>query len=405
MHRVIRLFGLALAVLLAAPARGTVSTSTSTVSYTCNSSTTAFAVSFPFFASGDLVVTNTPVGVAPITLHAGVDFTVTGGAGSTGTLTTVGGYSPCANGNTLTISRNILLTQPTPFSTQGSFSPKAHEKAFDRLTMEVQQVDRRVAGAEGTHASDKAAQATRDSQQDWTWTNNIAALNGTSHAQSDLSSVLSLGSTTPRTLTARFADVVNVLDFTGATADIQLANAIAALPSSGGTVDAQAYKGTTQTIAATVTISSAAKRVTVLFDPCAEDVGKWLAWRGVMASPLGSAPFIGPGMKALEGGSPGRDVSLTPWTQLLNAGVRAGQVTAAAVSAEGELTDEQVTNLFLAWLEAGGQATGAPSVQVGATTRYWTRKTGSEGPAEDVFGTMYGPKRPGKLSEALFGGQ
>jgi hypothetical protein len=110
-------------------------------------------------------------------------------------------------------------------------------------------------------------------------------------------------------------------------------------------------------------------------------------------------------LKALEGGAQGRDVSLTPWLQLVNAGVRAGQATVKAASTEGELTDEQLTNLFLAWLEAGGQATGAPAVQLSATARYWTRRTGNEGPAEDVFGTMYGPKRPGKLSEALFGGQ
>jgi hypothetical protein len=93
------------------------------------------------------------------------------------------------------------------------------------------------------------------------------------------------------------------------------------------------------------------------------------------------------------------------WLQLVNAGVRTGQVTAKAVSAEGELTDEQMTNLFLAWLEAGGQATGAPAVQLGATARYLARRTNEEGPVEDVLGTMYGPKRPGKLSEALFGGQ
>lgn len=137
----------------------------------------------------------------------------------------------------------------------------------------------------------------------------------------------------------------------------------------------------------------------------AADVGSWLAWRAVMASPLGNTPGVGPAMKALEGGAPGRDVSFTPWAQLLNAGVRAGQATHKALASEGELTDEQMTNLFLAWLEAGGQATGAPAVQLGATARYWTRKTGDESAGEDVLGTMYGPKRPGKLSAALFGGQ
>jgi hypothetical protein len=137
-----------------------------------------------------------------------------------------------------------------------------------------------------------------------------------------------------------------------------------------------------------------------------EDVGKWLAWRGLMASPLGNTPVLGPGLKALESGAQGRDVSLTPWLQLANATVRAGQATAKAATSEGELTDEQLTNLFLAWLEAGGQATGAPAVQIGATARYWLKaRTGDESAAEDVLGTAFGPKRPGKLSQALFGGQ
>src|ERR671931_526364 len=112
----------------------------------------------------------------------------------------------------------------------------------------------------------------------------------------------------------------------------------------------------------------------------AADVGSWLAWRAVMASPLGNTPVVGPAMKNLEGGAPGRDVSVTPWLQLANAVVRAGQATHKATSAEGELTDEQLTNLFLAWLEAGGQATGAPVGQLRATARYWTRKSGNEGP-------------------------
>jgi hypothetical protein len=220
------LFGPALALLLAVPARATVSTTTSTISYACNSSTTVFPVPFPFFTSGDLVVSNAPAGNTPITLHAGSDFTVSGGNGSTGTLTTIDGYSPCATGNTLTIARNILLTQPTPFSTQGSFSPKAHEKAFDRLTMGSQQVDRRVASAEATHAADQAAQATRDSGQDGATTNGDAASlaqigqqvaavrnQGGYGTIADNSSVLATGSNNARMLKDRFSEVFNVKDY------------------------------------------------------------------------------------------------------------------------------------------------------------------------------------------------
>jgi hypothetical protein len=135
----------------------------------------------------------------------------------------------------------------------------------------------------------------------------------------------------------------------------------------------------------------------------AADVGTWLAWRGVMASPLGTSPGVGPALKNLEGGAPGRDVSFTPWLQPINALVRAGKVTRKALSSEGELTDEQLTNLFLGWLEAGGQITGAPSVQIGKTARYWMLTSGNESAAEDVYGSLYGPKRPGNLGQALFG--
>jgi hypothetical protein len=239
MQRVIRLFGLVLAAALAAPAWATVSTTTSTASYTCNGSTTAFPVPFPFFAAGDLVVTNTPTGAGTITLHSGSDFTVTGGNGSTGTLTTVSGYSPCANGNTLTVSRNVLLTQPTPFSTQGAFSPKAHEKAFDRLMMGLQQVDRRVAAEEATRAVAVAA-----------------AINPTPTTVNSNASVLATSSTTARTLAAIAADDVNARGFA------IFAQAVALANSSGGTLvirDATTITTALETISAPVRFEGAGR--------------------------------------------------------------------------------------------------------------------------------------------------
>jgi GGDEF domain-containing protein len=132
----------------------------------------------------------------------------------------------------------------------------------------------------------------------------------------------------------------------------------------------------------------------------AGDVSAWAAWRGAMTLPL-SAPIIGSAVRSLQG-QQSRDVSLTPWLSLLNAGVKGVRATYQAVTADQELTDDQEINLFLAWMEAGGQATGAPVVQARQTAKYWQGRTGSEGVPEDIFGTAYGPPRSGKLN-ALFG--
>src|SRR5215831_9979774 len=52
----------------------------------------------------------------------------------------------------------------------------------------------------------------------------------------------------------------------GATADVQINAAIAALPPSGGTVDCRGYGATLQTIAATVNVGIANKTATMLVD-------------------------------------------------------------------------------------------------------------------------------------------
>lgn len=69
--------------------------------------------------------------------------------------------------------------------------------------------------------------------------------------------------------TAAFANINNVIfadQQAGATADVKLNNCAAALPAGGGTCDARGFGATTQTIAATVTLSYASKPITWLFD-------------------------------------------------------------------------------------------------------------------------------------------
>lgn len=132
-----KLFGL-ICALWASVALATVTTTSSSVEYDCNSSTTVFNVSFPFLANGDLVVKKI-TGNTTVTLTLTTDYTVAGAGGSSGSITTVGAGSPCATGSALIISRAVTATQTTSFRTQGSFSPALHERAFDKLTMLAQQ--------------------------------------------------------------------------------------------------------------------------------------------------------------------------------------------------------------------------------------------------------------------------
>lgn len=117
-----------------------VSSTQNTVSYSGNGTSTAFAVTFPFLQSSDLVVTlvtNSSGAEAVQTL--GTDYSVSGAGGSSGTVTMT---SAPATGKTLRIERTVTLTQASSFRTQGSFSPAVHENSFDKLTMAAQQLDR-----------------------------------------------------------------------------------------------------------------------------------------------------------------------------------------------------------------------------------------------------------------------
>jgi hypothetical protein len=215
--------------LAAAPARAVVTGTTTEVSYTGNASTTAFPFSFKATDKSWVKVSLGGVAQASgftVTLNTNQD-TAPGG--------TVTFTAAPASGVAVELRREIPLEQTLVLRDGERFPAKAVERGLDRAVLLSQQVDRRVAEAEATHTADKAAQATRDGGQDaaWsaadaadraaqdarddgqdaTWTASIAALNGTSHAATDLSSVLALGSNTPRTLTDRFTDTINLFDY------------------------------------------------------------------------------------------------------------------------------------------------------------------------------------------------
>lgn len=113
----------------------------STIEYTGDGSAPDFDTTFPFEKTTDLTVT-----VAGVTQVLGVDYSVTGGNFDVGSVSFL--LTPPALGALVIITRNVHFTQPTAFRTQGPFTPTRHENAFDRLTYQTQELERRVAAIE-----------------------------------------------------------------------------------------------------------------------------------------------------------------------------------------------------------------------------------------------------------------
>ena len=114
----------------------TVTTTTTKVSYTGDGSTVAFAVPYPFQGTGS----SAEITVVERTIATGVEVTktnvthyaVTGGDGSTGTVTAVTAPASTVQWN---IRRNTTQTQTTDYVTNDPFPADTHEGALDRLAM------------------------------------------------------------------------------------------------------------------------------------------------------------------------------------------------------------------------------------------------------------------------------
>jgi hypothetical protein len=122
--------------------RYTVPSDASRVGYSTNGSTTVFSVPFVFFDDTDLqvILVNNATAVET-TLTLTTNYTVTGGDGSTGSLTTVSTY---ASGSTLVIQREVPYTQEIDYQANDGFPAEVNEEGLDRATMQVQQVRRRA---------------------------------------------------------------------------------------------------------------------------------------------------------------------------------------------------------------------------------------------------------------------
>lgn len=104
-----------------------------------------FTIGFYFLDSSHLAVVRTDALGVETPLILSTDFTVVGAgnlAGGTLTLTVA-----LAAGYTLTIQRNVPLTQLLDYTQSDSFPAESHEQGLDKLTMQVQQVDTKATGA------------------------------------------------------------------------------------------------------------------------------------------------------------------------------------------------------------------------------------------------------------------
>lgn len=118
----------------------TVAATTNREQYATDGVTTAFTIHFPFFDDTDINAIFVDSGGASTTLAINTDFSVTGGSGSGGTLTTSGILSPLASGGTLTVYRDIPFTQEDDYVENDPLPADTLESGFDRAAMRDQQL-------------------------------------------------------------------------------------------------------------------------------------------------------------------------------------------------------------------------------------------------------------------------
>ena len=99
------------------------------------------AISWPFLASSDLTVIQTRSGVDTL-LVLNTDYTVTGGGiiPAAGNVVMVAGL----NGDIITVYRSVPLTQTTQLTTLSAIPAKTLETTYDRLVMQIQELQNSV---------------------------------------------------------------------------------------------------------------------------------------------------------------------------------------------------------------------------------------------------------------------
>lgn len=116
----------------------TVNTATASASYDGNGTTQIFTVPFYFLVDGDVKISKRAVDGTVSVLVLNSDYTLTGAGNTAGGSATL--VVAPATGETIFIERNVSAVQTTAYPDNGPFPAASHEKALDRLTMLVQQL-------------------------------------------------------------------------------------------------------------------------------------------------------------------------------------------------------------------------------------------------------------------------
>jgi len=118
----------------------TITSETTRVKYTCDGTTTVYAYPFKIYEDDDLLAVKTLTATGAETpLILNTDYTVSGaGVTGGGNLTLTAG-SVCPSGYTMTILRNIELTQETDYVDGQAFSAESLESAIDKMGLIQQQ--------------------------------------------------------------------------------------------------------------------------------------------------------------------------------------------------------------------------------------------------------------------------
>lgn len=112
----------------------TLSTTLSRVTYPGTGSVGPFAYTFKIFTEADLLITKRSLIGGETNLIWPLDFTVTGVANGSGTITL---NTALLAGETLTIRRKPANTQPMSIRNQGAYFPATIEDEFDRMAMQI----------------------------------------------------------------------------------------------------------------------------------------------------------------------------------------------------------------------------------------------------------------------------
>jgi len=137
----------------------TLSSETERVSYSGDGSTASFSVPFVFWSLDDLEVILRASDGAETVWTRGNQYSVTGGSGSTGTVTVSTSptdYTP-ASGTKLVIRSSLTLTQDLSLTSGGTFPSTSIAQQFDKLVRMIQQANERAGRAIRFPATDSSS--------------------------------------------------------------------------------------------------------------------------------------------------------------------------------------------------------------------------------------------------------